>query len=256
MHAAITALALIPVGALAFIFWRRQRTLQREAFIRHFSFPKGVFAKVIAHHPQLTQKDMELVSRGLRQFFLAYHRSGHRYVSMPSQIADDLWHEFILYTRHYEAFCKQAFGRFLHHTPAVVLKQSRLGNEGLRRCWRFSCQEENINPRKPSRLPLLFALDSKYQVPNGFVYVADCSGVRREGQARDEGSTVYCGGDFSDNDVDGGTAGLSDNDGPGHDHGSSDGHSGSHGDGSSDGGGSGGDGSSCGGGCGGGCGGD
>lgn len=243
MHTAVTVLALIPIGALTFIFWRRQRDLRREALIRQFAFPKGVFSKVIARYPELTQKDMELVSRGLRQFFLAYHRSGHRYVSMPSQLADDLWHEFILYTRHYETFCRQAFGRFLHHTPAVVLKQSRLGNEGLRRCWHYCCREENINPLDPSRLPLLFALDSKYQVPNGFVYVADCSGVRREGQAQDEGSTVYCGGDFSDNTVDGGTTGLSDNDSPGPDQGGSHGHSGS-------------DGASESSGCGGGCGGD
>lgn len=213
MHAAITALALIPVGALAFIFWRRQRTLQRETFIRHFAFPKGVFAKVIEHHPQLTQKDMELVSRGLRQFFLAYHRSGHRYVSMPSQIADDLWHEFILYTRHYEAFCQQAFGRFLHHTPAVVLKQSRLGNEGLRRCWHYCCREEDINPLMPSRLPLLFALDSTYQVANGFVYLPDCSGVRREGSTSHEESNVHCGTDFSDDAGIGSMASLLDLDG-------------------------------------------
>ena len=57
------------------------------------------------------------MSRGLRQFFLAYLMSGKRYVSMPSQVADDLWHEFILYTREYDAFCRRAFGGFLHHTP-------------------------------------------------------------------------------------------------------------------------------------------
>ena len=34
-----------------------------------------------------------LVSRGLRQFFLAYLMSGKRYVSMPSRVADELWHE-------------------------------------------------------------------------------------------------------------------------------------------------------------------
>ena len=35
---------------------------------------------------------------------------GTRYVSMPSQVADDLWHEFILDIRD-ENFCRQAFRR-------------------------------------------------------------------------------------------------------------------------------------------------
>ena len=83
---------------------------------------------------------------GLRQFFLAYLMSGKRYVSMPSQVADDLWHEFILYTRDYDAFCRRAFGVFLHHTPAVVLSEHRKSNEGLRRVWWYCCKYENIDP--------------------------------------------------------------------------------------------------------------
>lgn len=233
-------IALALLGAMGLAFWRRQQALRRETHIRLFNFPKGVFNKVIARHPQLTQKDMELVGQGLRQFFMAYHHSGYKYVSMPSQVADDLWHEFILYTRHYEAFCRQAFGRFLHHTPAVVLRQARQSNEGLRRSWRYACQEEHINPRKPSRLPLLFALDRKFGIAGGFMYLADCNGVQREGQGRDEGAS-YCGGEFSDASIDGSTSGLDDGgsaDGSGGDGGGSD---------AGDGGGSG-----CGGGCGGG----
>ncbi len=43
-------------------------------------------------------------------------------------------------------------------------------NDGLRRAWFFACKEEAINPRQPSRLPLLFALDDKFGVPGGVVY--------------------------------------------------------------------------------------
>jgi hypothetical protein len=93
--------------------------------------------------------------------------SGKRYVSMPSQVADDLWHELILYTREYERFCARAFGSFLHHTPAVVLSARRKSNEGLRRVWWYCCKYENIDPVRPTRVPLLFALDSKANIPNG-----------------------------------------------------------------------------------------
>ena len=106
---------------LAAALWQRQVMLRREAFIRWFSLPHGLFEKLRKRHPQLTLKECQLVSHGLRQFFLAYLKSNRQFVSMPSQVADDLWHEFILYTRNYQAFCRKAFGRFLHHTPAVVL---------------------------------------------------------------------------------------------------------------------------------------
>ena len=35
----------------------------------------------------------------------------------PSKSVDLAWHEFILFTRLYQEFCKLKFGRFIHHTP-------------------------------------------------------------------------------------------------------------------------------------------
>jgi len=128
---------------------------------------------------------------------------------MPSQVTDDLWHELILYTRHYDSFCKKAFGGFLHHTPAVVLSRDKQNNSGLRRIWWLTCREENINPRQPSRLPLLFAIDKKLNIADGFVYAPDCRGIRRN-EDTSSGSTPYCGGDFSSSDFDGSTDGFGD----------------------------------------------
>jgi hypothetical protein len=113
------------VATVAIYCWHRWRQLARAEFIRSYTFPHGLFDKVRAKRPQLDTKQLQLVAHALRQFFLAYLRGGRRYVSMPSQVADDLWHEFILYTRDYDAFCRQAFGGFLHHTPAVVLSHER-----------------------------------------------------------------------------------------------------------------------------------
>jgi hypothetical protein len=199
--------AVIAAGAV--YSWNRWRQLARAEFIRNYTFPHGLFAKLGEKRPQLDAKQMQLVARALRQFFLAYLRSGRQYVSMPSQVTDDLWHEFILYTRHYDAFCKRAFGGFLHHTPAVVLSRNRQNNSGLRRVWWYSCKEENINPRKATRLPLLFALDSKLGIADGFVYSPDCKRTRT---ATSEGSVdssiVYCGGDFFDSSFDGSIEGF------------------------------------------------
>jgi hypothetical protein len=207
--------ALIAFGVVGWLFlllmlglWQRQVTLRREAYIRSFTLPRGLFDKLRKHHPQLGLKECQLVAHGLRQFFIAHLKSGRLFVSMPSQVADDLWHEFILHTRNYEVFCRQAFGRFLHHTPAVVLSDQKQSNAGLRRCWWFSCREEHIDPRAPTRLPLLFALDAKLAIAGGFRYAADCGAVRRSGADTGVSVVVHCGGDFSSTGVDGGTDGF------------------------------------------------
>jgi len=217
----LTIVSLLLAVAL-FVFWRRNVRLARERFIRDYAFPKGLLDRLAKRRPELALKDRALVARGLRQFFLAYHRSGGRFVSMPSQVVDDLWHEFILYTKGYDAFCRAAFGRFLHHTPAVVLGTEQQNNEGLRRCWYWCCREENINPQAPSRLPLVFALDTKLGIADGFVYTPDCKTLTSA-----QSGTAHCGADLGS--------------GTGSDGGSGD-------DSASDSG----DGSGCGGGCGGG----
>lgn len=231
-------MGLVSVGGALWYFAQRQVLLRREAFIRQAELPRGLYEALRKRRPDLSLKDCQLVGNGLRQFFLAHLKSGRRYVSMPSQVVDDLWHEFILYTKNYEAFCGKAFGRFLHHTPAAVLSgHDRKTNAGLRRCWWYACLEEHLNPRQATRLPLLFALDTKLGIAGGFVYALDCGGVRRAGA---DGGVVHCGADFGSSGVDGSTDGF----GP---DGGSEG-----GGGASDGGGDGG-GSGCGGGgCGGG----
>lgn len=36
----------------------------------------------------------------------------------PSRLVDQVWHEFILFTRTYQAFCEQHLGGFIHHQPS------------------------------------------------------------------------------------------------------------------------------------------
>jgi hypothetical protein len=186
------------LGFTALWLWQQRVAYRREAFIREFVLPQGLFEQLRKQRPGLDLKQCQLVAHALRQFFLAHLKSGRRYVSMPSQVADELWHEFILHTRHYEVFCRGAFGRFLHHTPAVAVGGDEKAAAGLRRCWWQVCREEHINPRSPTRLPLLFALDAKLGVAGGFVYALDCRlGVRREGQGDGGTSVTYCGADLS-----------------------------------------------------------
>lgn len=188
---------LLVIGCTVLLFlvlwlYGRWRAVTRADYIRCYMFPKGLLEKLHQRRPELSLKDQQLVARALRQFFLVYLKSGYKQVSMPSQVVDDLWHEFILYTKNYDAFCRKAFGRYMHHTPAAVLGQHQRSNDGLRRTWWYACLEENINPRRATRLPLLFALDGKWNITDGFRYEPDCSALRKNGDG-----TIYCGGDFS-----------------------------------------------------------
>ena len=115
---------------------------------------------------------------------------------------DTAWHEFILHTQGYQRWCDAAFGRLLHHTPAEVLGRDARRNDGLRRTWYWACREESINPRQPSRLPLLFALDTKLGIAGGFHYVPDCNAT-----ARHDGSGAHCGSSFGDSSGGSGDAG-------------------------------------------------
>jgi hypothetical protein len=197
----------IAVIALQFFTYRR-----RLQFIDAYAWPPGLLDRLKRHHPGLTPNQIDRIGLGLKQFFRAYHRGGYRHVAMPSQAVDDLWHEFILYTKAYDTFCQNAFGRFLHHTPAAVLApQHKKTNEGLRRVWWQSCREEKIDPWEPKAVPLLFALDTELNIPGGYRYVPDCGSVRTVSI----GVSTQCGGDFSLSTIDGGTDGMGDGGGDG-----------------------------------------
>ena len=156
------------IGA-AFMF-RYYRMLRREQTIRSHVFPRTLLIGLRKVHPTLTEKDEFLVARALRSFFLIHVRTAPAGIGMPSRVVDDLWHEFILDTREYSAFCKQAFGAYFHHIPAAKMTPGISRDAGMRRTWRYACLEENINPRQPTRLPLLFAIDQKLSIAEGNIY--------------------------------------------------------------------------------------
>lgn len=185
------AVATITGGALVAFQLRRRRI----ARLATFQFPDHIVRKVQAAYPHLSPAECEQVMAGLRQFFAVAAAARGRRVAMPSQAVDEAWHAFILSTREYRDFCRQALGRFLHHVPAEAMVSPTKATEGVRRAWRLACREEGIDPKAPDRLPLLFALDARLAIPGGFTYVLDCQrGPRRYGSsaAATSGGSEYC----------------------------------------------------------------
>lgn len=190
-----------------FLFARSRREA-RDRFIQGYTLPKGLDVRLLKRRPDLDAEQLAQVIAGLKQYFRIALAANKRMVAMPSQVVDDLWHEFILYTRTYQAFSSRAFGRYLHHTPAEAMSGATTQNDALRRAWRLACRLEGIDPKNPHRLPLLFALDGMLGIADGFYYVPDCKG---QGQAQSTSHSTHCGADLGS----GGDSGSDSSDGDG-----------------------------------------
>jgi hypothetical protein len=188
----ITGVLAAATIAFAIVAWRLYVEAvagRRERHIRAYVFSGALFNKLREKHKHLELKDCHLVARALREFFLAHLKSGRRYVGMPSRVVDDLWHEFILDTQEYSRFCQTAFGRYFHHTPAGSMGKSKDEDATLRLTWRYACIEENIDWRKPTRMPLMFAIDDKLEIVNGHHYT-----LRREERKAENAGSGSCSG--------------------------------------------------------------
>lgn len=187
---------LVITISLGYGLYRRAVIARRERLIDAFSFPQVIPEKVAATYPHLGTQEVDLVMAGLREYFHLCNLAGPRMVAMPSQAVDVAWHEFILFTRKYEWFCKKALGRFLHHTPAEAMSSPTIAQKGIKTAWKLSCHRENIAPRAPKALPLLFALDAQLDISDGFRYELDCNKKGVSGYCAGHiGCGSGCGGD-------------------------------------------------------------
>ena len=204
--ALLGAMFVAGAAAVYFALSRSSARLKRENYVRHFVFPAPVLRSLLKTYPHLEDKDFFLVARALRQYFLVHLRSGRRSVGMPSKVVDALWHEFILDTKTYHRFCGHAFGAYFHHVPPGHAPSAGAEREALRRTWRLACLEENIDPRNATRLPLLFAIDSKLKIPDGHDY--DLEVIKKTPQSDSSGcGGIGCGGDGCSGGCGGGCGG-------------------------------------------------
>ncbi len=111
-------LAVTVIGGAFFVALRNNRLrAERALFIRGYRFPAGLRFKLNQAYPELSGEQTELVLAGLRAWFLLIAENPNTKFGMPSKAVDTAWHEFILMTHNYSAFCDKAFGKFLHHVP-------------------------------------------------------------------------------------------------------------------------------------------
>jgi hypothetical protein len=207
----IKFVVLLFAGLLLVLIWQRWAGRRRAAFIDQFPYAEFLDQRLAARRPELTPEQRSEVFAGLRDYFQLCRMAGRRMVAMPSQAVDDAWHEFILFTRYYGRFCRGAFGRFLHHTPAAAMTSPTTASEGIKRAWRLACAREDIDPKQPARLPRLFAMDASLLIAGGFIYHLDCLAAGKAGGVGFCASHIGCGGGCA------GDSGSADGDGGGGD---------------------------------------
>jgi hypothetical protein len=162
-------------------FWDR-RSARRIAFVDAFEFPSSVRQRFAERHRRLSVDEIGTVEAATRQWFRLAATHPKARLSMPSVVVDDLWHELVLHTREYAAFCDAALGRFLHHTPESAMDAAAAAanhSTGLVATLRLARQDEGCGPQE---LPLLFRVDQELGVVGGRRYLIDCGG---RGQCHD-----------------------------------------------------------------------
>ncbi len=185
---------------------RRERSARKaEAFVFAYEFPPHVERRVRRKHSGLDDENWALVERGLREWFVCCAWRGRTMLGMPSRVVDEAWHEFILDSVAYVAFCDAVFGAYLHHMPDEAMSTSMgdaLGNTV--RAW----DRSDIGTREES---VLWDLDEQLGIPeplgvNGLQLSATRAGKPSWGWA-----AAGCGG----GPIDGGSGGDGGGDGGG-----------------------------------------
>lgn len=178
-------------------FYLGVKSRRRIGYITTYQFPRYMQEKLGQKHPHLNPTQLSVVQKAMRQYFFMCLKANRRMVAMPSQAVDDFWHEFILNTKVYRGFCNGAFGRYLDHVPAEAMSSKTHAQEGIKRAWRLACALESINPKSPTRLPLIFVLDSLLSIPGGFRYSLDCEKKGDDSAGGFCASHIGCGGGCS-----------------------------------------------------------
>ncbi len=166
-----TLAVLLIVSAVAIKKYLRKK---RRDYIQSYVFPSSIRTKLAMKHTGLSSSDIDLTLKALRQYFLvcltANAAVSGKSMGMPSRVVDDAWHEFILISRAYGAFCTKAFGTYLHHAPESTSRHP--GTLALQNTLAALREEPfgRMSRASVADIPLLFGIDRALGIQHGFYH--------------------------------------------------------------------------------------
>lgn len=104
----------------------------------------------------LEEKEIESIFEETKKFlYLSYCEKGKAIIYDDMLIVDEMWHNFILFTKDYHAFCIKFFGKYLHHLPAS--KEAK-----LKHLKRSEAQPEKVKQEYLSNMETLMGITYDY----------------------------------------------------------------------------------------------
>jgi hypothetical protein len=83
-------------------------------------------------YPHLNNSDIEIILKGLKDYFKLYNYSSRRIIIVPSRLIHRAWNEFMSLSEDYDIFCKNAFGHYIAFAPIGYL-QNNIANSDLKK---------------------------------------------------------------------------------------------------------------------------
>lgn len=135
------------------------------------AIPPLIFIDIEQRYPHLknNQTAHELVSLGLQHYFYAVAMNNWQAVGVPSKLVQMAWDTFREHEQAYAVYCQQVFAELLT-TQATTSSRRYTSHDALGRTWEQACLVDGITPGLPERMPLLFALDERLGVNDGYRY--------------------------------------------------------------------------------------
>ncbi len=94
------------------------RTLER---LWKYNFPEEVIKRLKKNFPfnSMTYKDVGICVDEFKKFIaiMVIGKKEKKGVAMTSNVIDEIWHEFVLFTLDYHAFSEMLDLQYIHHTP-------------------------------------------------------------------------------------------------------------------------------------------
>lgn len=140
-----------------------------RSFPYQYQFPEIVVKRWKAKHPGFSEHQYKQAQYALLQYFeVLFHNKTT--VAMVSEVVDDLWHEFILHTKEYHKFCKNTFGKYIHHHPnegSVVYKWE---NKDIPQDMLNLYKLAGNSPYNANAIPLIFTIDEIFKIKSGYSF--------------------------------------------------------------------------------------
>ena len=161
--------ALLAVVLILFIYgsFIAERNEGRRSYINAYPLPEKVLQNFCRQYPLLDAEDVQLVFGALKVYFCCCAPSPTKRLAMPSRLVNDLWRAFSLQANDYDAFCQQAFR---YKLPYRHIEMPSSKDCDWLVIWQYACSRENQDSFSLKRLPLIFAIDSYFNIEGGLHY--------------------------------------------------------------------------------------